>query len=121
MPYNFSDNIQRGILYLYKTDKDFHLEIGNLIKPEYFEFPIHQNIFKASENYYNKYSKLPNNDFLLEGLRKLKGKDEDLSEYSEELNTIDNLDTSSFENKEYILDLVEEFAKHESVKEGIRS
>ncbi len=46
MKYDFSDNIQRGILFLSKYSKDFYLQIASLVKPKYFEFPVHANFFR---------------------------------------------------------------------------
>ena len=62
--YAFNENIQRGILYLLKSDKDFYLQIVNLVKPEYFEFPSHGRIFSVVRDYYEKYKKLPTDDFI---------------------------------------------------------
>ena len=47
MHYSFSDNIQRGILYLTKHNKSFFSQITSLVKPEYFEYATHANIYKA--------------------------------------------------------------------------
>ena len=70
--YEFNENIQRGILYLLKSNRDFYLQIINLVKPEYFEFPIHGKIYNAVRDYYDKYKKLPNDDFIEQELRATK-------------------------------------------------
>ena len=55
MTYSFSDNIQRGIVYLAKHDKDFYSQIVGLIKPEYFEYPSYAFIFDRLKQHYDKY------------------------------------------------------------------
>ena len=63
MAYDFSENIQRGILYFLKSNKDFYLQIVNLVNPDYFEFPSHQKIFGVVKEYYDKYHKLKEEDY----------------------------------------------------------
>ena len=119
MAYDFSDNIQRGILYLLKSDKDFYLQIVNLVKPEHFEFPSHSKIFTTVHAYYEKYGKLPTDDFILQDVKEDLGARENVSDYEDELTYINSLDTSAVGNPEYMLDLVESFAKKEAMKAAI--
>ena len=119
MSYNFSDNIQRGILFLAKSDKDFFINSSDLVKEDYFEYPSHSNIFRVIKDHYEKYNNLPNDDIILESVKPFKGERELLSDYSDELSYINNLDTSSIQNKEFILDKVEDFAKKEAMKRAI--
>lgn len=117
--YQFSENIQRGILYLYKSDIDFFLQITNLVKPEFFEFPAHSRIFEAVNTYYLKYSLLPTDEFILQDLKSSIKPREDISDFVDEMDYINNLDTSCISNQNYFLDLVEDFAKRESMKQAI--
>ncbi len=119
MAYDFSENIQRGILYLLKSDKDFYLQIVNLIKPEYFEFPSHSNIFQVVREHYEKYGKLPNDEFIVQDVKSVMSPKESVSDYDDELTYINNLDTSTIGNGDYLLDLVESFAKKEAMKSAI--
>ena len=119
MAYEFSENIQRGILYFLKSDKDFYLQIVNLVNPEYFEFPSHAKIFGVIKEYYDKYHKLPTDDFILQDLKKKLGSRENVSDYEDEILYVNNLDTSTVSNSEYMLDLVEGFAKKEAMKSAI--
>ena len=119
MSYSFAESIQRGILYLLKSDKDFYNQIVNLIQPDYFEYPAHANIFKVVKNYHEKYYKLPTDDFIVQEVKKLKKETELLSDYEDELLRVNNLDTSSVTNPEYLLDLIEAFAKQEAMKKAI--
>lgn len=119
MAYEFSENIQRGILYFLKSDKDFYLQIVNLVKPEFFEFPSHAKIFTTIKAYYEKYNKLPTDDFILQDLKSKIGARENVSDYQDEIIYVNNLDTSTVSNVDYMLDLVEGFAKKEAMKSAI--
>lgn len=119
MAYEFSDNIQRAILYYLKGSKDFYHQIVNLVDPDYFEFPSHAKIFCAVRDYFEEYGKLPNDDFILQDLKKALGARESISEYEDELDLINNLDERTTDNPEYILDQVELFAKNEAMKQAI--
>jgi len=118
--YEFNENIQRGILYLLKSDRDFYLQIINLVKPEYFEFPIHGKIYSVVRDYYEKYKKLPNDDFIEQELRARKTEKESIHDYSDELSYINRLDTSAAEGEDYYLDIIEDFAKKEAMKDAIK-
>ena len=119
MAYDFSENIQRGILYLLKSNKDFYLQIVNLVKSDYFEFPSHSKIFDTIKEHYDKYSKLPTDDFILQDVKDKLGAKESVSDYEDELSYISNVDASTTSNHEYMLDLVEKFAKKEAMKSAI--
>tara|TARA_R110002020_G_scaffold281534_5_gene497245 strand:- start:18147 stop:19451 length:1305 start_codon:yes stop_codon:yes gene_type:complete len=118
--YEFGENIQRGILYLLKSNKDFYLQIVNLVQPEYFEFPAHSKIFSTVRGYYEKYKKLPNDDFIEQELRANKSERESLHDYTDELHYINKLDTSAIDGEDYYMDLIEVFAKREAMKDAIK-
>ena len=119
MAYDFSENIQRGILYLLKSDRDFYLQIVNLVKPEFFEFPSHSRIFDSVQAHYEKYGKLPTDDFIVQDIKPNLSPKESASDYEDELQYINNVDASTTGNTEYMLDLVEGFAKKEAMKGAI--
>jgi replicative DNA helicase len=118
--YQFSENIQRGIIYLLKSDKDFYLQIINLVKADYFEFPTHSTIFTVVQDYYEKYKTLPNDDFIEQQVKGKKDSQVALSEYSDELVYINKMDKSSLHAHDYFLDLIETFAKREAMKDAIK-
>jgi len=118
--YQFNENIQRGILYLLKSDKDFYIQIINLVKPDYFEFPIHGRIYSAVRDYYEKYKKLPNDDFIEHELLETKAAKESVHDFTDELSYINRLDTSAADGEDYYLDLIEDFAKKEAMKDAIK-
>ena len=119
MAYNFSENVQRGILYLSKYNKDFFSQITPLVKPEYFEFPVHSNIYNSIVEFHSKYQSIPCDDFILEGCKKIKDSKENTSDYTDELILINRMDTSSIGNEDFFLDEIENFARKEAMKEAI--
>jgi len=118
--YEFSENIQRGIIYLLKSDKDFYLQIVNLVQPAYFEFPVHSRIYSVVRDHYEKYKTLPNDDFIEQEIRDTKSAQESLHDYTDELQYINRLDTSALDGADYYLDLIESFAKREAMKDAIK-
>jgi replicative DNA helicase len=119
MAYDFSENIQRSILYLLKSNRDFYLQIVNLVKSEYFEFPSHSKLFETVREHYEQYGKLPNDEFILQDIKGKLNSKEHVSDYEDELLYINNLDLSATSNPDYMLDLVENFAKKEAMKSAI--
>jgi len=119
MKYDFSDNIQRGIIFLAKYSKDFYLQICSLVKPEYFEYPIHSNFYKAIKDYYEEYHSIPKDLHLLECIKSFKGVSEDLSDYDDEIHRINTMDASCIGHTDFFLDLIEKFAQRTAMKDAI--
>lgn len=119
MTYSFSENIQRGLLYLAKSDRAFLIQCVPLIKGSYFEFPQHQRIWSVLSDYYARYGTLPTDEAILEQIREEKTQNELMSDYREEMVNINSLDETSIDNSQYYLDKVEEFAKEQALKEAI--
>lgn len=90
-----------------------------MVKDEYFEFPSHQKMFAVIIEFFLNYKKLPTDDQLLEETKKVMASNELFGDYRDELEAINSLDEKSIDNQEYYLDLVEEFAKEQAVKDAI--
>jgi replicative DNA helicase len=119
MAYEFQESIQRGIVYLAKSDDNFLVQAMPMVKDSYFEFPQHQKFWAVIKDYYTSYKKLPSDEQILEQIRELKTDNELLSDFKEELKEINCVDEKSLENEEFYLDKVEEFAKEQSLKDAI--
>ena len=111
MAYAFQESIQRGIVYLAKSDDNFLVQAMPMVKESYFEFPSHQKFWSVIREYYGSYHKLPSDEQILEQIRELKSDNELMSDFKEELLEINSVDEKSLENEEFYLDKVEEFAK----------
>lgn len=121
MAYEFQESIQRGIVYLAKSDDNFLVQAMPMVKDSYFEFPQHQKFWSVIKEYYASYQQLPSDEQILEQIRELKSDNELLSDFKEELLEINSVDEKSLENEEFYLDKVEEFAKEQSLKDAIIS
>lgn len=120
MTYSFSDNIQRGIIYLLKHDKDFYSQIVSLIKPEYFEFPSYSFIFERIKSHYDKYKILPSDEILLEDIKRNLPRGHDVSDYEDDIIQINNINQSYADNREFVLDLVEDYARKQAISQAIK-
>lgn len=116
MTYQFSENIQRAIVFLTKSSKDWYSQIANLVKAEYFEFPAHSTIYTIIKEYYEKYKELPTDDVIIEECRKTLKPTQGIGGYEDEITRLNSLDTSSLQHQEYYLDIIEDFAKREAIK-----
>ena len=90
-----------------------------MVMAEYFEFPSHQKMYTAIKDFYFLYKKLPTDDQLLEEVKKILASHELFGDYKDELKYVNGLDEKSIDNQEYYLDIVEEFAKEQAVKDAI--
>tara|TARA_Y100000310_G_scaffold120174_1_gene118903 strand:+ start:23900 stop:25117 length:1218 start_codon:yes stop_codon:yes gene_type:complete len=90
-----------------------------MVKADYFEFPSHQKMYTVICDFYSTYSKSPTDDQLLEEVKKIQVSHELFGDYKDELACINELDEKSLDNQEYYIDLVEEFAKEQAIKEAI--
>lgn len=121
MPYHISDNTKKGCLYLLKHDLEFFSEIVPLLKPEFFDFPAYKNIFLGVRDYYDKYRKLPSDialaDFIVTNVS---GADSEGIDYENAIAEINGFDKSCLEDRDFVLDTVEEFARQRAMESAIR-
>mgnify|MGYP007077529823 CR=1 FL=1 len=111
MAYEFQESIQRGIVYLAKSDDNFLVQAMPMVKDSYFEFPQHQKFWAVIKDYYTSYKKLPSDEQILEQIRELKTDNELLSDFKEELKEIisaglpswDEYNKTVGENKAYAI------------------
>lgn len=121
MPYHISDNTKKGCLYLLKHDLEFFSEIMPLIKPEFFDFPAYKNLFVGISNYYDKYRKLPSDASLPDYiLNNVSGASEDGIDYENTIAEVNSFDQSCLDDREFLLDTVETFARQKAMEQAIR-
>lgn len=119
MKYDFSDDIQRGIIFLSKYSRDFYLQISSLVQPEYFEFPVHSNLFRAIKSYYEEYMDIPKDLHLMECIKEYKTPKENLSDYDDELYRVNSMDASCIGHTDFFLDQIEKFAQKAAMRDAI--
>jgi len=121
MPYHISDNTKKGCLYLLKHDLEFFSEIVPLLKPEFFDFPAYKNVFLGVRDYYDKYRKLPSDNALADFIvTNVSGADSEGIDYENAIAEINGFDKSCLEDRDFVLDTVEEFARQRAMESAIR-
>jgi len=121
MPYHISDNTKKGCLYLLKHDLEFFSEIVPLLKPEFFDFPAYKNIFIGVRDYYEKYRKLPSDSILPDFIAtNVSGSDPEGIDYVNAIAEINTFDKSCLDDRDFVLDTVEEFARQRAMEAAIR-
>ena len=121
MPYQLSDNIQKGCLYLLKHDPEFFSQIIPIVKPEYFDFPSYQRIYTGIRDYYEKYGNLPSDNALVDFIKFTTPENmKDDNDYEDDILAINQIDKEIFDHKEFIMDVVEDFAKKGAMTEAIK-
>ena len=121
MTYQLSDNVQKGCLYLLKHDLEFFSQIVPLIKEEYFDFPAYGRIYEGILDYYDKYGNLPSDAALVDFIKfTTPAGVKDDNDYENDIMAINQIDKDIFNHKEFIMDIVEDFAKKGAMTEAIK-
>lgn len=121
MPYHISDNTKKGCLYLLKHDLEFFSEIMPLLKSEFFDFPAYKNLFLGISNYYDEYRKLPSDRVLPDYiLNQVSGASNDGIDYVGTIAEVNSFDKSCINDREFLLDTVEMFARQKAMEHAIR-
>ena len=121
MPYHISDNTKKGCLYLLKHDLEFFSEIMPLLKPEFFDFPAYKNLFLGISTYYDEYRKLPSDRVLPDYiLNQVSGASNDGIDYVGTIAEVNSFDKSCINDREFLLDTVEMFARQKAMEHAIR-
>ena len=121
MPYHISDNTKKGCLYLLKHDLEFFSEIMPLLKPEFFDCPAYKNLFLGISNYYDEYRKLPSDRVLPDYiLNQVSGASNDGIDYVGTIAEVNSFDKSCINDREFLLDTVEMFARQKAMEHAIR-
>lgn len=119
MSYSFNDKIQQGLIYLLRTDADFFTQANPLLKPEYFDWDVHQHFVSEMQKHFEVYKTIPSTSELLERVKSHVTKTLPLSEFEDEIVNMDNIDLDSIKTMEFALDLMEGFAKSNAMKDAI--
>ena len=101
------------------ADKQVLEENIRLVKPEYFDSLVSRDLMTLITNFFNKYSRPPTEDELLQELEAFLGKDERLpsSEYLDVYEEIVEIAKDS--NFDYIKDNVVDFGRSQAFKKAL--
>jgi len=121
MPYHISDNTKKGCLYLLKHDLEFFSEIVPLLKPEFFDFPAYKNLFIGISEYYDEYRKLPSDGVLPDYIvNNVSNACLDGIDYTSTIAEVNSFDKSCLDDREFLLDTVETFARQKAMEQAVR-
>ena len=117
--YGLTYDIQKKIVAMILADKQVLEENIRLVKPEYFDSLVLGGLMTLITNFFNKYSRPPTEDELLQELEAFLGKDEKLpsSEYLDVYEEIVEIAKDS--NFDYIKDNVVDFGRFQAFKKAI--
>ena len=122
--YKFNSQFQEKILALLVRDHSFLLCYREVVKPYFFENPVHVDIARIITNYYDRYqgiatfeTTLTLIDDYLEQRGKRSKDPEDLRRLY--YKTLDNIYGMDFTDTEYVKDRAVQFAKHQAIKDAI--
>ena len=92
-----------------------------LLKPEFFDFPAYKNLFLGISNYYDEYRKLPSDRVLPDYiLNQVSGASNDGIDYVGTIAEVNSFDKSCINDREFLLDTVEMFARQKAMEHAIR-
>lgn len=121
LAYHISENTKKGCLYLLKHDLEFFSEIVPLLRSDFFDFPAYKNLFLGISNYYDKYRKLPSDATLPDYIHNhVSGASTDGIDYASTISEVNSFDRSCIEDREFLLDTVETFARQQAMEQAIR-
>jgi replicative DNA helicase len=115
MTFEFSNSIQRSIIYLAKTDFDFFSQITTMVKPEYFESTVHSAMYSCICGYYNSKKVLPTDAIIFNEVANNKNR----ISVEDEIELINSIEVDAMSHKEYYIDCIEKFAKEQAMKLAI--
>lgn len=122
--YNFNLAFQEKILALLVRDIDFMVAYRDVIKPFFFENPIHVDVARTIISYHDTYSTIATvetclnlvDEYLEKKLSRAKNPEEQKRLYYKVIDSIYSMD---FPDGEYVKDKAVQFAKFQAMKEAI--
>ena len=118
--YLFTEKIQEDILALLIRDKNTYEVYKECVKPKYFEKEIHNDIYRITLDYYNKYNKPLDMNILINEVNVLingsKIKEKLTDDYITAISHIFKYDMNS---AGYIRDKIAEFGRKQALSEAI--
>lgn len=112
--------LQRGILNLLMTDRDFFVQSVGLIKPEYFSDGVHAACYAAMEEYFREHSQLVTRAVLEQRVfPKFQGDDVESIRSRHELEMVYERSEEVPRERDYLLDEIVKFAKNQAMRAAI--
>lgn len=117
--FEFGVPMQQAILGSMLKDIYFMKQAAALLKPEYFVDPSHQMIARIILGYFQKYRKIPENEFIRSELSFAVKDCKKLLLYESELDLLYDFYEPGADSRDYFLDKIVEFAKVQTMLDAI--
>jgi replicative DNA helicase len=119
--FQFDDTFQTTIVALLCRDADFHVRTDGLIKPEYFANEVEAGIASCFIDYFTKYQTVPRGkgavtEVIKDGIAKHRFRKGLVHEIPA---TMSALGATVVADREFVIDKVAEFARHQALKRAI--
>lgn len=120
--YEDDDVIQRNILAMLMTDNYFLTQSLSLVKPQFFVNEAHQLIAKVVFDYFDKYKKQPPKNYIRQMMTDIiKDKKPEIQQYYfVEFEVVFDFYVVGAEQKEFLLDRINNFAKAQGLKQAFK-
>lgn len=119
--YLFDESFQNKILALMSQDKLFMGSTAvEVVKPSYFDNPVHQNIARWAIVYYNAYGDTPTQDVLYQELKNFSDKTAITSaDYERHVDLIKAVFNTPVQEIDYIKDQVITFGRQQALRDAL--
>lgn len=116
--YKEDEEIQRNIVGMLLTNKQFLLQSMGLIQPHYFTNEAHELISKIVYKHFDKYHQLPSKQIVCQEVEdEIANKKVEIKQYYRtEMNVVYDYYIPGVEDREYLLNRITNFAKTQSLK-----
>jgi len=117
--FEVSVDLQRDILNLILTDRDFLINSLSLVKPDYFEDYAHQQICKKCQDYFQEYNDPITLDILSQEIKNAFEINRQLPRILSEIDIVAERINEAYKEKAYLNKAVVDFAKKQAMKFAI--
>ena len=119
--YEFNDEFQTCVAALILRDADFCIRTDGLIKPDYFSNELEASLVAMWQDHFTKYRRLPDNtgvvrEVIKDGIKHKRIRKDLVPDVSDKLK---DLSTTVIADREFVIDSVVEFAKHQALTQAI--
>jgi len=117
--FDISVDLQRDLLNLILTDRNFLINSLRLVNPEYFKDIAHKAICRTCQNHFNEYNSPITADVLTQELTESYRENRQLPRMLAEADIISDRTEQAYQNKEYYERIVSRFAKAQAMRMAI--
>ncbi len=117
--FDISTDLQRDLLNLILTDRNFLINSLRLVNPEYFKDIAHRSICKICQEHFNEFNCPITSNILIQKTNEKYKENKQLPRILAEIDIISERTDQAYQNKEYYEKVVGKFAKAQAMKMAI--